>query len=137
MKEVSKRLRVVFFICLAVEICIATLFESHVILEGGLCGDDNAEFLIMTFMQLLTVCIIPLALRLFKFEGIKRFISQRQERGLQTMALVRMMMLMIPMIANTICYYLFVKPGFGYLAIILAIALVFIYPSERRCESEL
>ena len=37
---------------------------------------------------------------------------------------------------NTVLYYLFMNTTFGYMAIILAICLPFVYPSEARCEAE-
>lgn len=116
---------------------IIAVYESGVLLEGGMTGDANAEFLTMMTMELLTVCAIPVSLRLFRFEAVKRYIATRRERGHYRMALTRMALLVVPMLVNLMCYYMFVKVAFAYLALILAISLVFIIPTKNRCASEL
>ena len=52
------------------------------------------------------------------------------------MASARMMLLAVPLLLNILFYYLFMKVMFAYLAIILAISLIFIIPTVARCESE-
>ena len=42
----------------------------------------------------------------------------------------------VGMVVSTILYYLFLNVSFGYLAIILLISMVFVYPSLERCVSE-
>ena len=45
-------------------------------------------------------------------------------------------MLTVPMVVNTLLYYLFMNVAFGYLAIILALCIFFVFPSMSRCEAE-
>ena len=114
------------------------LYETNILLEGALCnGDKEQEFLVTTILQLLTICNIPLALRLFKFKTVKEVISQKREKGHFYVASLRMALLVFPMIANIICYYLYMNVAFLYLTIILALSLVFIIPTKDRCDSEL
>ena len=114
------------------------LYETDILLVGALCnGNKEQEFIVTTILQILTICNIPLALRLFKFEGIKKIINKKREKGHFHMASLRISLLTLPMIANIICYYLYMNVAFLYLTIILAISLVFIIPTKDRCDSEL
>lgn len=133
----SKKLMPIFIGAIVLDLLIVIAYETEMILEGALCGDVNAEFLTTITMELLTICEIPLALRLFKFESVRSIIKNQGAAGHFQCALVRMAMLMIPLMINIICYYLFVKVTFLYLAIIIAISLVFIIPTKSRCDSEL
>lgn len=114
------------------------LYETNILLEGALCnGNKEQEFIVTTILQILTICNIPLALRLFKFEAVKKVISEKREKGHFHMASLRMSLLTVPMIANIVCYYIYMNVAFLYLTIILAISLVFIIPTKDRCDSEL
>ena len=137
MKSLVKRLKTLFYIGIALELLLIALYESNVLLEGAWCGNAEAEFIVMTLMQLVTVCAIPLALRLLKFSVVRQYVTSHGEHGLQKMSVLRMLLLFVPMLLNSVFYYEFVKAGFGYLAIILAISLVFIVPTQSRCASEL
>lgn len=133
----SKKLMTVFVASLILEAAIVLIYELQILLEGGLCDNANAEFLAGMVMDVVTIAAIPLALRLFKFSAISNYISSHGAEGHYRCALLRMMMLVVPMLVNTLCYYLFVRVSFVYLAIILAISLVFIIPTKKRCDSEL
>ena len=88
-------------------------------------------------MTILTIGMIPLSLKLFKLQRTKMELTSGEGRALSKWGSVRMMMLCIPMAANTLLYYLFDKnAAFGYMAIICLVCLVFIYPSTGRCLSE-
>jgi hypothetical protein len=50
--------------------------------------------------------------------------------------LIRLLMLLVPLWADTLLYYLYMNTTFGYLGIILALCLPFVYPSMNRCETE-
>ena len=111
-------------------------YECGVILEGGYAGYTTAEFIVATVMELLTIIIIPVALKMMKWGAVRIVIRNEGAAGYYRVALRRMWMLLIPMLANTLCYYLFMNVLFAYMAIILAISLVFVYPSENRCIAE-
>ncbi|MBR3445170.1 MAG: hypothetical protein IKH14_04790, partial [Prevotella sp.] len=51
---------------------VVGLFESNTLLEGSLADSKTHEFLVVTTMELLTLCAVPLALRLFKFKSVER-----------------------------------------------------------------
>lgn len=133
----SKKLMPIFIGAIVLDLLIVIAYETEMILEGALCGDVETEFFVTLVMEFITISEIPLALRLFKFESVRSIIKSQGAAGHFQCALVRMAMLMIPLMINIICYYLFVKVTFLYLAIIIAISLVFIIPTKSRCDSEL
>ncbi|MBR1468665.1 MAG: hypothetical protein IJ605_00910 [Prevotella sp.] len=104
---------------------------------GEFQGNETMEFWVLTVMELLTIALIPLALRLFKFQKVKQEIAEKCEEGLLRWGLFRLDMLLIPMVVNTAFYYLFVNNSFGIMAAILCLCLVFVYPSKNRCQAEL
>lgn len=132
----SKPLMAIFVSFLALEALIIILYETNIFLEGGMCGDANTEFLFTIAMELITICTIPLALKLFKFEAVQKYIAEKGMFAHRKCAVFRMLMLLLPLLVNTMCYYLFMKVAFAYLAIILFISLAFIIPTKARCDSE-
>lgn len=116
---------------------MVVVFETHIIIEGAYADCKNAEFLLAFFAELLTVIVVPVALRMFKTAWVRNNIMQKREAGLLKTARLRMLILVLPMILNVALYYLFMNVAFGYMAIILFISLAFIYPSKGRCEAEL
>lgn len=116
------------------------LFETHTLAAGQLTGDASRQFLVTLTMELVTVCFIPLALYLFKIGFVSKALKTEGEGKAGKLLLwgsVRMMTLCLPMLLNTVCYYLFgFQVSFGYMAIILFLCLFMVYPSIDRCVSE-
>lgn len=121
----------------AVALVMVVLFETETLLPGVLPGEGNAAFLCLSAMEIITICMLPLALRLFKIKRVGADLAAGRERALALWGSVRMMMMCLPLVANVLMYYLFdLKPAFFYMAVICLIALVFVYPSKDRCLSE-
>lgn len=137
MKKISKRLMMLFAASLVLEVIIVLLYESQIILEGGYAGNNTAEFIVATVMELLTIIVVPVSLKMIKYGTVQSIIRQQREKGLYKVARFRMFLIILPMLVNTLCYYLFMNVAFLYLAIVLVITLVFIVPTEKRCEDEL
>lgn len=136
MKKTSKRLMSAFYLAVILELLIIVCFESDIILQGGFAGQHTAEFIIATIMELLSVIVVPIALRLIKYGAVQNIIRRDREEGLYKVSMLRMLLLIIPMLLNTLFYYHFLNVAFAYLAIVLAISLVFVIPTEKRCISE-
>ena len=91
----------------------------------------------MTFlMELMTLGCAFLALRLFKFEKIHQELITGKAFALKKWGIIRLVLLLFPLWADTLLYYLYMNTTFGYLGIILVLCLPFVYPSESRCEDE-
>ena len=113
------------------------LFETDILESGIMAGaDSQVEFAILTVMELLTIGCIPLALRLLKFKKIEADLQERHEEALLKWGVLRLSMLEVPLILNTICYYLFLNTPFGYMAIILLLCMAFVYPTKEKCNVE-
>ena len=130
MEKVSKILKMFFYGILAVAVLIVILYETGLLTSGALGGDKAAEFPVLTTMELLTVCLIPLSLYFFHIKAIRNNLLAVPA------GFVRMAMLAFLLVVNTLCYYLYMNPSFGYMAIISAICMLFIYPSVGRCKEE-
>ncbi|MBP1540234.1 MAG: hypothetical protein ILA29_07790 [Prevotella sp.] len=117
---------------------IVILFETELILPGSLALNTRQCFVVATIMELLTIVIIPFALRLFKFKKINSLLTDEDQRweNLLSYGTMRILMLSVPMIVNTLCYYLFMSTAFAYLAIILFLCMFFVYPSVDKCVAE-
>lgn len=120
---------------IAVSVILAVLFETSTLLCGELKGyDTSSEFVVTTIMELLTICVIPMSLRLFKFRKVLCRLTS--EESLLRWALLRMLLLCVPMVVNTLLYYLYMNVAFGYMAIVLFLCLAFVVPTKARCEWE-
>lgn len=136
MKETSRKLMIPYIGSIVLAAVMVVLYETQTILEGALAGDVQGEFLAVTVMELLTICSIPVALRLLKFRKVRDIIERKKAEGLYLMALVRMALICLPMLVNTLLYYQYMAPAFGYMAIVGFISMAFITPTVTRCESE-
>lgn len=119
-----------------ISLMIVVLHETETLLPGTLADDKSTEFLAVSLMELVTICTIPLALRLFRFKRISHTLKSTKEQGLKIWGSLRLAMICLPMMVNTLLYYVFMNVAFGYMGIIGLICLLFIYPSTGRCVSE-
>ena len=124
------------FSMIGITVVLVVLFETDVLPSGLMATEKQTEFLLTTLMELLTLASVYMALRLFKFEKVHQELVTFKADGLRRWGLIRLAILLLPMPLNTVLYYLFMNTTFGYMAIILAICLPFVYPSEARCEAE-
>lgn len=124
------------FSLIGITVVLVVLFETDVLPSGLMATEKQTEFLLTTLMELLTLASVYMSLRLFKFEKVHQELVTRKADGLRRWGLIRLAILLLPMPLNTVLYYLFMNTTFGYMAIILAICLPFVYPSEARCEAE-
>lgn len=124
------------FSMIGITVVLVVLFETDVLPSGLMATEKQTEFLMTTLMELLTLASVYMALRLFKFDKVHQELVTRKADGLRRWGLIRLAILLLPMPLNTVLYYLFMNTTFGYMAIILAICLPFVYPSEARCEAE-
>lgn len=136
MEKVSSILKKLFYGILAVALLIVVVFETGLLTPGSLGGDKAAEFPILTAMELLTVCLIPFSLYLFRVKSVRHNLLAAPAQSMLTWGFVRMAMLAFLLVVNVVCYYLYMNASFGYMAIIAAISMLFIYPSIGRCKEE-
>ncbi len=119
-----------------VAVAMVLLYETETLIPGRFAGCGNEGFIVLSLMELATICLIPLALRLFKFKAVSRRLGVNGANALLEWGSLRMAMLCLPLVANTLLYYLFMDVAFGYMAFICIVCLTFIYPSTARCANE-
>lgn len=137
MNQVRKTLTIIFWTFIALSLLTVILFETGIWDFGYYAGSsEQAEFLLTIMMELLTLAVIPLALKLFKLKNIHADLLKRKEEALGKWGILRLLMLEVPMLLNTLLYYAYANTTFGYMAIILCLTLFFVYPSKERCLSE-
>lgn len=136
MERTAYLLKVLFWTTIMVALVIVVLYETDVLVPGLWADDKRLDFFMTVAVELYVIVSVPLSLRLFKFSGVRRRLCEHKERALLPWGIFRILMLGGAMVVSTILYYLFLNVSFGYLAIILLISMVFVYPSLERCVSE-
>lgn len=137
LNRTQRVLMCVFWSYIIITLFMAIAFETETLPTGVYATFKQTEFVISFGMELLTVCLIPLALRLFKFQKVHNDLLQRQETALMKWGQCRLAMLALPLFMNVLFYYLFMNTTFGYMGIILLLCMPFVYPSMNRCRAEL
>ena len=98
---------------------------------------DETRFVLQTVAILLSLAVVPLSLKLFSMKKVKADLLERKALALKKWGTIRLLMLGVILIGNTLLYYLLgYEPAFGYLAIITALVLPFVVPTMKRCEAE-
>lgn len=125
-----------FWIYIFICFCIIIIFENDFLLAGSWQDDKVTEYYVAIAMEIITILIIPLSLRLFKFGIVKCKLAICPTTAIRYWGTARLSMLAIPMLLNCWLYYMFVNVAFGYMSIICALSLLFVYPSKDRCDQE-
>ena len=136
MKETKNQLMCVFVAGIVWPLMIVCIYETEIVVPGLLATDKQSEFLLTFLMELMTLGCAFLALRLFKFEKIHQELITGKAVALRKWGVIRLVILLFPLWADTLLYYIYMNTTFGYLGIILALCLPFVYPSMSRCEAE-
>lgn len=137
MKQTQTILKLQFWTDLTVTAVMAVLFETEVLSTGLLAGlSPNTELVITTLVELLSLLLIPVSLKMFKFKPVRQDLVQRKEQALRKWGVVRLGVLFSVLFVNTLLYYIYMNTAFGYLAIITLLCLPFVYPSRDRCLTE-
>ena len=127
----EKKLRNLLIVTVAVPLLAAIVYECDVLPTGVFAGNAQ-EFLAVIFMELLTIVMIPLALRLFKAKDVERKVEEGDTSALRKWGALRILMITVPLLLNTMGYYLYMNTTFGYMALILLICLPFVYISPKK-----
>ena len=136
MKETRNQLMAFFVFAIVFAFGAVVVYETG-FMESGLFSErKTSEFIFVSLMELLTLGGVFLALRLFKFQKVHDDLMTKKEHALFKWGILRLGLLLIPMVANTYLYYMFMNTTFGYMAIIQLLCLPFVFPSMNRCKSE-
>lgn len=144
MKEQIKRLLVIqrsFFIGVWTSpILLVFLYENEIFQKGMYQGNAQMEYILQSISILLTVCLIPFALRLFNLNLVKRIKELPLQQALKSYQIwcdVRLCLLFVPAILGVSFYYLTLNTTNLFCACMALIATLFCIPSESRIKNEL
>ena len=132
MKKTVNILRTLFIASVGIAVVVAALYELDILPTGVLADRPQDEFLCTIAMELVTIVFIPIALRLFKTKDVDRRLDEGDIKTFKTWSIVRILMITVPLLMNTLLYYIFMNTTFGYMALILLSFLPFIYPATRK-----
>ena len=118
----------------------AFLFEIGVLEEGTYAGDAQMEYIFQSVSILLTIGLIPFALRMFNLNLVKRIKELPLQQALKSYRMwsdVRLGLLFVPAILGVSFYYITMNTTNLFCACMALIATLFCIPSENRIKNEL
>ena len=136
MKRISKSLTLIYILLTALTLAVIVVFETDMLESGLLAGENQSEFIFTFVMELVSLGAAFLGLRLFKFKAVHDDLIAHKERAMMKWGTIRLLILQVPMLADTLLYYMYMNTTFGYLAIMLLLCLPFVFPSLNRCLAE-
>ena len=144
MKEQIKRILIIqksaFLGVWTAPILLVVLYETGLYQEGLLAGNAQMEYILQSVSILLTIGLIPFALRMFNLNLVKRIKElplQQALKSYQTWSLLRLALLFVPAILALSFYYLTMNTTNLFCACMALIATLFCVPSESRIKNEL
>ena len=137
-KDTSRRpLLMFFYTYVALAACLVATGEYGTVFDSvDTTSVGISEYTVLTVLELLTVCLLPLALKIMDIRMVKESAS-KSDRKYTAIAAARLAMIGVPVIVNIVSYYVFMNVAFAYLAIIGTVCLAFVYPNRGRKEDEL
>ena len=144
MKEQIKRILIIqksaFLGVWTAPLLLVVLYETGLYQEGLLAGNAQMEYILQSVSILLTIGLIPFALRMFNLNLVKRIKElplQQALKSYQTWSLMRLALLFVPAIMALSFYYLTMNTTNLFCACMTLIATLFCVPSENRIKNEL
>ena len=136
MKRISKYLTCLYMLLAALTLAVIVLYETDILESGIMAEEKQSEFLLTALMELISLGAAFLGLRLFKFRIVHDDLINCQEPAMMKWGTIRLLILEVPMLVDTLLYYIYMNTTFGYLDIMLLLCLPFIFPSLNRCLAE-
>lgn len=138
MKKTQRQLMALFCMMLLVA-TILYICGEFLQLDMTLWPDASRsqQFIGTTVMILLTISLLPFALRLFKFRRVNADLQERKAKALARWGTLRLLIMGLLLVVNTFLYYAFgFESTYGYLAVVTLLCLPFVVPTMNRCEAE-
>ena len=144
MKEKIKRILLIqksaFLGVWTAPLLLVVLYETGLYQKGIQAGNAQMEYIFQSISILLTIGLIPFALRMFNLNLVKRIKELPLEQALksyQKWSDVRLCLLFVPAILGVSFYYLTMNTTNLFCACMALIATLFCVPSENRIQNEL
>ena len=144
MKEQIKRILIIqkstFLGVWTAPLLLVVLYETGLYQEGMIAGNAQMEYILQSVSILLTIGLIPFALRMFNLNLVKRIKElplQQALKSYQIRSILRLALLFVPAIMALSFYYLTMNTTKLFCACMALIATLFCVPSESRIKNEL
>ena len=98
---------VFYIVQIVMALVIIVLFETGELPVGVMAADKQSEFVLTALMEILSLGAAFLGLRLFKFQAIHRDLVSRKEPAMWKWGMTRLLILQVPMVINTLLYYIY------------------------------
>ena len=121
-------------------IIIAALYETGVFQKGTFQDNAQMEYIFQSVSILLTIGLIPFALRMFNLNLVKRIKELPLQQALKSYRIwsdVRLALLFVPAILGVSFYYVTMNTTNLFCACMALIATLFCIPSQSRIKNEL
>lgn len=139
-KRIVHRLWVEYAIVWLLAIGLLLLNETGVVEEGALAHDGRLCYVLQTATVLLTLCLIPVALKMFSLALDKRVKPLPRLEALRAYCRwseVRLAMLAVVVLIGLSVYYSTLSSIGGLCALVGLLATLFCLPGEARVKGEL
>lgn len=138
--KIMKCLQIEYIAIWVLPLLLVILYETGAMTEGGYAGDMRMDYILQSIGILLTVGLIPLALRLFSLSLVRRVqhLSLPDAIGsYRRWSEIRLGLLLVPVLVNLSFYYLTLNNTGVLCAAMSLIASLFCIPTRKRVLSEL
>ena len=139
-KQILKIQKGAFILVWVGPILLSVLNETGVFQKGVFYGNAQMEYILQSVSILLTIGLIPFALRMFNLNLVKRIKELPLQQALKSYQMwsdVRLCLLFVPAILGVSFYYLTMNTTNLFCACMALIATLFCVPSESRIKNEL
>jgi hypothetical protein len=139
-KQLLKRLKIEFVAVWCLVLLLVVCYETGIFSEGLFVGDARMDYILTTIGILLTIVMIPLSLRLFNLNLVKRISKLSTFEALKSYrrwSEVRMALLLVAALLNMSIYYLTLNTTGLFCSLMALLATLFCIPTKERLLKEL
>ena len=139
-KQLLKRLKIEFVAVWCLVLLLVVCYEVGLFTEGIFVGDVRMDYILTTIGILLTIVMIPLSLRLFNLNLVKRISKLSTFEALKSYRRwsgVRLSLLLVAALLNMSIYYLTLNTTGLFCSLMALLATFFCIPTKERLLKEL
>ena len=139
-KQLLKRLKIEFVAVWCLVLLLVVCYEAGIFTEGIFVGDVRMDYILTTIGILLTIVMIPLSLRIFNLNLVKRISKLSTFEALKSYrrwSEVRLSLLLVAALLNMSIYYLTLNTTGLFCSLMALLATFFCIPTKERLLKEL
>ena len=126
--KITTRLRIEFVAIVVLALAIAGAFECGLLTTGTVDPASSSAYWWAIVDVALTLVMVPLALKLMSLRNVAARV-ETSDTAFRRWSEVRIAMLATPLLLNIVHYYaLGCQPTHAYMALMIAVALLFVWP---------